>query len=327
MRFQDPFADRLVGSLIGLMTGDALGMPVEGWPWPRIAARFGWLKEMIDGRFPAGTYTDDGQMALGLVESMVEAGGFDAQRCAARWLANFEPARGYGGRIHDLMDRLAAGEAWDGVATDSWGNGAAMRVGPLGAYYSAYARTRPQRVVTPALDQARITHAHPEAGAGAAIVALAVGRALSLGLDGRTIDRPEFIAWLKETAEELHPPLAERLAVLAGIAPGPREEVRERLAAAFGCDVRTKEAVPPAIGAFLLSDSLEDTVCLAVNLGGDTDTLAAMAGSMAGAYWGASAIPEPWWDVLENGPGSGRDYAVGLGLSLARTAVRPSESV
>jgi poly(ADP-ribose) glycohydrolase ARH3 len=67
--------------------------------------------------------------------------------------------------------------------------------------------------------------------------------------------------------------------------------------------------VPAAIGAFVLTESFRDAVVLAVNLGGDTDTIGAMAGAIAGAYYGYSEIPQAWLDPLENGA-KGRDYVV-----------------
>jgi ADP-ribosylglycohydrolase len=71
--------------------------------------------------------------------------------------------------------------------------------------------------------------------------------------------------------------------------------------------LRAIESVPAAIGAFVLTDSFRDGVVLAVNLGGDTDTIGAMAGAIAGAYYGYSQIPQEWLDPLENGA-KGRDY-------------------
>jgi poly(ADP-ribose) glycohydrolase ARH3 len=73
--------------------------------------------------------------------------------------------------------------------------------------------------------------------------------------------------------------------------------------------LRAIESVPPAIGAFLLTNSFRDAVVLAVNLGGDTDTIGAMAGAVAGAYYGYARIPDEWLASLENEE-KGRDYVI-----------------
>jgi len=286
-------------------------MPVEGWPWPEIEAGFGWLERMVSGRLPAGSYTDDGQMAVGLLESLVEAGGFDPALCAARWLANFDPERGYGGRIFSLMDRLAAGQDWRSVGTNSFGNGAAMRIGPLGVWYGREAGRAEAELVRSAVLSARITHRHPQAVAGALAQALAVARACALGLAGRPLDPETFIPRLAEAISPLDRSSGERMLSLLGLEKGSREDLRLGLAGLFARDVRAVETVPPALAAVLMTGSFSQAVELSVNLGGDTDTLGAMAGAVAGAYYGAGAIPPAWLQALENGA-KGRDYVIRL---------------
>ena len=313
-RFDDPFIDRFIGGLIGLMVGDALGMPVEGWPAARIEARHHWLAEMIPGRFPAGSYTDDCQMAIGLLESLIQAGGFDPAVCAARYLANFDPHRGYGGRIQGVMDRLAGGGQWDEAGTNSFGNGAAMRVGPVGLWFAADS----DGLTRAALDQARITHTHPQGLAGALVQAVCVAEAFKVGLEGRPLEPAAVISELSRRAGAVDQETAQRIESLGELKPAPPPQLRAQLGRLFAGDVRAIEAVGPAVGAVLLTASFEEAVSLAVNLGGDTDTMGAMAGAAAGAYYGASAIPERWWKTLENEPGSGRDYLVGLGRQAVK---------
>ncbi len=310
----DPFTDRFLGSCLGLLVGDALGMPVEGWPWPKIRDRYGWLEEMVPGRLPAGSYTDDGQMAFGLLQSLVRENGFDPAACAAAWSAGYDPARGYGGRIDGIMTDLAAGRSWDAVGTDSFGNGSAMRIGPLGAWYYRDEK----RLAQAALESASITHRHPQALAGALIQALAVARALSRGVRRKPLAPPEAVGALIRAAAPVDPESARRLEPLREIRPADRESLRRRLTSLFACDVRAIEAVGPALGAVLATGSFREAVSLAVNLGGDTDTLGAMAGAVAGAHYGFSAIPGDWLEALENTPHQGRDCMIELALEGAR---------
>ena len=304
----DPLADRFVGSLLGLLVGDALGAPVEGLSGPEIRHGYGRLERMVPGRLPAGSYTDDGQMALGLLESLVAEGRFDPARCAARWLAGFDPARGYGGRIERIMARLAAGEEWSTVGTDSFGNGPAMRVGPLGAWFF---RDR-EELVRAARVSASITHRHPQGLAGAVVQGLAVGSALAAGLAGEPLRPIRFLGPLIQEAGRIDPETARRLENLGAAPFGDPEGLSRFLSRNFACDVRAIESVGPALGAVLGTGSFKEAVVLAVNLGGDADTLGAMAGAVAGAYHGFSRIPAEWLEALENGP-RGRDYAIALG--------------
>ena len=305
------------GSALGAFIGDALGMPVEGWSAEAIKAKYGTLSDLYSGRFPAGWYTDDTEMMISLLEALVAAQGLDQPAIAARFLANFHPERGYGGRIYGLMDRLAAGEPWDRVGTDSFGNGSAMRVAPIGFFFYDDL----DQVAQAAAAQAVITHTHPEALAGAVVQAGAVALALQAGLKRRPVDQAEFLKQLTKLSSRYDPSFAERLPGLAGLAPGPAGNIPAQVRLQFECNVKAVEAVPPALASFLYTHSFSEAVIFAVNLGGDTDTIGAMAGAVAGAYYGQDGLPQNWLDRLENGP-LGRDYVLALCRRAAEIKAR-----
>jgi len=308
---EERLSSRFIGSALGSFIGDALGMPVEGWPPQAIQRKYGGLlSDLVPGRFPAGSYTDDTEMMISLLETIAVKGDFDPEYAAARFLANFHPYRGYGGRIYGIMDRLNFGDPWDRVGTDSFGNGSAMRAAPIGFFYYDDLT----RLKTEAVRQAMITHRHPEALAGAVIQAGAVGLALRASLDDQAIDPESFLGALSDLSRDLDEGFTRRLLSLLDILndkSGPLEKHIPRIHRLFRCDVRAIEAVPPAVVSFLLTDSFTSAVILAVNLGIDTDTLGAMAGAIAGAYYGREALPESWLDRLENGP-LGRDAVIDL---------------
>ncbi|NVL91276.1 MAG: ADP-ribosylglycohydrolase family protein, partial [Desulfobacterales bacterium] len=129
---KDKLLDRFLGSALGTFVGDALGEPVEGWSHRSIYSRFGLLDTMIRKE---GRYTDDTQMMIGILETLVEKVGFDPAICAKKFQENFDPARGYGRRIFGVMERISQGIPWDQVGTDSFGNGGAMRIAPIGCFY------------------------------------------------------------------------------------------------------------------------------------------------------------------------------------------------
>lgn len=287
---------RLAGAALGSMCGDALGMPVEGWSAARIEQTHGRLAAMLPGRLPAGSYTDDSQMTIAILQTLAQRGGLDPAYLAGRFLALYEPRRGYGGRIDALMSRLAAGNPWDRVATNSWGNGGAMRVGVLGVFFA----DDEDACLDAALTQCRITHTHPRGLAGAAAQALAVRLAANLGATGRKPEPTEFVERIAAKIEPIDQHVAQRLRAMPPLPRGNEASARSALSTAYACDVSAAEAVPPALGAFLAAQQLEQALVLSVSLGGDADTIGAMAGATAGAYWGLEALPAPWLSALEN---------------------------
>ncbi|MEU6807406.1 ADP-ribosylglycohydrolase family protein, partial [Streptomyces neyagawaensis] len=166
-------------SLYGLAFGDAFG---DRW--------FGILRRDGDAALTARTlprehpwrWSDDTAQALVLVRELVEGGGtVDQDRLALRLAAAYaaDTHRGYGASMHDVLRRIGAGEPWREVVAGqfggqgSWGNGAAMRVAPLGAWHAADL----DAVAEQAARQGVVSHHHPEAVAGAVAVALAAAYA------------------------------------------------------------------------------------------------------------------------------------------------------
>ncbi|HEX2084144.1 MAG TPA: ADP-ribosylglycohydrolase family protein [Solirubrobacteraceae bacterium] len=290
--------DRVAGSLLGLFCGDALGMPFETWPADAIPERL----EMLDARLGRGRHTDDTQMAIALCESLLRCGRVDEEDLAAAILEAFDPRRGYGPGtttvvelwragvpVRDAAPRLFGGEG-------SAGNGAAMRVAPVGLLFAH----EPERCVAQARAQARLTHAHPLGIDGAAAVAAAVGAAV------RGDDHLAAAREAVRTAE-----FEERLARAADLA-GRGEWAA---AGALGATVAALHSVPAALLA-AAAPGFEAALTCAVRCGGDTDTVAAMAGAVAGARFGAGAIPARWLDALEDGA-RGRSHVEGLAARLA----------
>ncbi|HWJ07082.1 MAG TPA: ADP-ribosylglycohydrolase family protein [Steroidobacteraceae bacterium] len=163
---------RARASLEGLSLGDAFG---EQFFRPVDAAR-----ALIAARTlpePPWPYTDDTAMAISVVEVLAECGGIDQDRLASRFADrhSVDPARGYGRGAHEILQSIAAGMHWRVAARNlfegrgSMGNGAAMRAAPIGAWFADDLA----QAVEHARRSAEITHAHPEAQAGAIAVAVA----------------------------------------------------------------------------------------------------------------------------------------------------------
>ncbi|MEE8434540.1 MAG: ADP-ribosylglycohydrolase family protein [bacterium] len=309
-------ADSLAGSALGLMCGDALGAPVEGLFHAELGVRKGWISAMLsDGRFAAGSTTDDSQLMTGILEALKADDRLPPGLLARRFADNFESHRGYGASTQAALQALRVGRAGpEGLSRPSYGNGGAMGIAPLGVYFHHDLPLALER----AENACRTTHHHPEALAGAVAVAACAAILTRCRLDGV---RPEMEAVLEEL-QALPPlkgsPMAGPLARLAGMNGLSRPEPAKRaawLAETFETTLRAVESVPVSLGAALSAATFREAVEVAVNAGGDTDTQGAMAGGLAGACFGTKAIPTVWMAALENGP-KGRDYVRKLALRL-----------
>jgi poly(ADP-ribose) glycohydrolase ARH3 len=292
--------DRVRGALLGTFVGDALGMPFEGMPPAGIPDPL----EMLDARLGRGTYTDDTQMAIALAESLLACDGVDAQALGRAFAEAHDPRRGYGSGTTEVLRLVrsgihpheAASAAFEGEG--SQGNGAAMRVAPVAVRYTDDASA----LAEAARASAGVTHSHPLAVDAAVAQAAAVGAALSGEL-------PLEAAFEAATTSELKARLTKARELLDS-RPKPAE-----LATALGNSSRGHDSVPAAIYAAATHESVEAAITFAVRCGGDTDTIGAMAGAIAAARSGASAIPARWLDALEQGP-KGRSYVERLADEL-----------
>jgi ADP-ribosylglycohydrolase len=177
---------RAHASLEGLALGDAFGdrLFFDNYTFQHDAAE----EPLTDRRLPAGrwTYTDDTQMALSVVATLASHGRIDQDALARSFGERFERGRGYGPAMYELQPRLRGGVPWQTASRalfggqGSFGNGGAMRVAPLGAYFADDLSL----VVEQATLATEVTHSHPEAIAGS--IAVAVAAALSWQLRGET---------------------------------------------------------------------------------------------------------------------------------------------
>ncbi len=287
--------DRLEGALLGTALGDALGAPFEG--------RRGVVSRAeVEGVLYGDDllrWTDDTHMAIALAESLLACGGtVDPQHLGAAFAAAYhdQPWRGYAGgppKVFALADdghtyEEAARRLYDG---GSFGNGGAMRCAPV----AIVAHPDLEETAALAAAQARVTHAHPLGVDGAVLLAGALVVVTEAGGDG---------AGLPVALERVLPHLqtaAHRARLSAIIAAGRDTAALSRLAGRDGSGVAAIESVPAALAVFLAhhADPV-DTIIAAVSLGGDTDTVAAMAGALAGAHHGGQRWPTDLTARLED---------------------------
>jgi ADP-ribosylglycohydrolase len=280
--------ERAVGAVVGSAVGDALGAPFEFGLAGVFSSRFSMLGvggEMCGGGgWDPGEATDDTQMAVHVAESLLGRGGLDLPdvfRRFQRWVAA-EP-KDIGLQTEDV---LTNGLPWDQAADAHFrtnrraaGKGALMRAATSGVYFAGYGRA-----VT--MDAGRrlsaLTHGDPAAWEGTAIF----HELLRVALDGG-----DPVAAIPEILTETDPVHRGRYATVLASHWTP-EQATEFNGAVWPC-------LGSAVWAVRTTDSYEEAVRAAVDLGGDTDTVAAVTGALAGAVYGIAAVPTAWTEPLQ----------------------------
>ncbi len=273
MRVMPDLFDRALGAYLGLAVGDALGAPVEFMTAREIAHR-GTHREMTGGgwlKLKPGQITDDTEMSLCLGRAWIEHGRWNAQAAAdhfVSWLKGHPIDIGNTCR-RGIRRYMLEGTLHGSPSEGDGGNGAAMRIVPIAiATFGNDAG-----FVHAALEQAHITHHHPLSDAAV----LTLGRMVHILLSG---------GGMKEC----------RKLVNALIDNQPKFKFTPYPGRASGYIVDTMQTV---LHHFFHTDSFENCVVETVNRGEDADTTGAIAGMLAGALYGAEAIPARWLEKID----------------------------
>lgn len=301
--------DRIAGALAGMVLGDALGVPGELWPRGKVRARFGRITEFLDGTpdnivacyFKAGHYTDDSAQAFVVLNALLKAGTVPAVRVLAddliRWV---ESMNGFeinllGPSSKASLLAHSRGEDAEPFTRQSLTNGAAMRIAPVGCLVPA---SDTEMLAETVARVSRVTHATDVAISGAAMVAQAVASAV----EGRSWSE------MREDMLRIHPIASvkgeptwaasvaarftafERIADM-GCGEVGDERISQMIYDVLGTGTMTSESVTAALAvAWHCRDAWRAAVMCA-NMGGDTDTMGAMACAICGAKQGLSGLP------------------------------------
>ncbi|MDN3028700.1 ADP-ribosylglycohydrolase family protein [Streptomyces sp. S.PB5] len=280
-------ASRALGAVIGSAVGDALGAPFEFGPENAFSARFphpGHGGEMCGGGgWEPGEATDDTQMAVLVAESLLEHGGlelpdvFDRFR---RWAA--ADPKDIGLQTEAV---LSSGDPWDLAAALHFqtsqraaGNGALMRAAPSAVCFALRGR---EATMDAARRLSALTHGDRAAWEGTAILHELIRVALT-GTDPLTA--------VPDTLAAVHPDHRPRYATVLAPDWHPHQAT-EFNGAVWPC-------LGSAVWSLRSTSSYEEAVRAAIDLGGDTDTVAAVTGALAGAVYGIQGVPERWTEVL-----------------------------
>jgi ADP-ribosylglycohydrolase len=292
-----PTPERLAAArlaLDGVSLGDAFGQVFLFQPEP--------APPRLERRsLPPGPWrwSDDTMMALSILEVLEEHGGIEQDRLAEKFARRFveEPQRGYGAVAHHLLSRMGAGEPWRQVVRSvydgqgSMGNGGAMRVAPVGAYFAG----EPEAAAREARASAEVTHAHPEGQAGAIAVAVAAARIRQ----GQQRHQPPSFGELLDEVLAYTPEGATREGVrrARGLEGTPFARASEVLG--DGSHVLSSDTVPYALfcaasrlGSF--EDALFGAMEGLLDPAADRDTVCAIVGGLVALSVGVEGLPATW---------------------------------
>jgi ADP-ribosylglycohydrolase len=277
----DTGLDRALLSLGGLSIGDAFGERFFGSPieaMERIAER-----ALPEAPWP---WTDDTEMAVGLLEVLAQHGQVEQDLLALRFARGMNPDRGYGRGAFEVLGAILEGRPWRSVTKSafrgmgSFGNGAAMRVAPLGAFFADHGL---DVVARQAELSAEVTHAHPEGIAGAVAVACATALAWTRG----SLDRE----WLREVREAT-PAGYTRDGIDEALGLGDVSIYEAAKALGNGGGVTAPDTVPLCLWvASRHASSFEQAMWVTVNALGDRDTTCAIVGGIIAMR---VDLPEAW---------------------------------
>lgn len=317
--------DRIAGSFYGLLVGDALGCPAEGYTPGKIRQIFGRITEMEESRrgwWPKGLHSDDGQQAIMVCDSVLtdpeQPGHIFAQlivdmyKAGPKGFFKFGLHRGTGGNFRRTVKALSRGCNWNEGATITAGNGAAMRIGPLALYF----REDLEGLARAVIDLTRVTHLDIRGLAAASAVAFATARSLSW--EGKAAELADeamikFVHELEERSSDLlrrksniHD-FSEALRELFSFFDEPRQEVLKKIEEKANktslfpggpTSGYVLASVMTSLYMFFSSQNFEQALTDTVMLGGDTDTTGAITGQMCGALYGLEKIPRRWLENL-----------------------------
>ena len=319
----DPRFSRAYGALAGLALGDALGMPTQAMSPEQIRAVYGRITGLVDGDasqpyapgMPAGSVTDDTEQALLVASLLVRGRGSSSGRVAldagefAHALLAWEDSMIERGSLDLLgpstkaaLERVRAGEDPLTVGGAGTTNGAAMRVTPIGI---AVSTADPEAFADAVWSSCQVTHATRQGFQSAALVAAAV----SMGIDWDTPSASDMTALLWKAVSYVDS-LPERGAwtpdpdVVAAtrramqLVANPASSSLECLVEQVGTSVASAQAIPMAF-ALLARDPSPRALLDAANIGGDTDTIGAIAGAILGAVLGVEVLPTDSLSMIE----------------------------
>lgn len=308
--------NKIVGALYGMAIGDAMGMPPELWSRKKVKEYFGTVTDFLDGpeendvarNFTRGQYTDDTSQALVILDALIENDFTpDVQKIAKHLLKWADANNAFDNNILGPSSKAALlaikeGKDAEPFTSKAETNGAAMRIAPIGCLFPSNNKTE---LVNYVYGVSKVTHATDVAVSGAAMVAMAVSSAIE-DKDWDTIMQDALDVYeiaLAYGADTYSASLGERLKLALEFAKqfeNDEEAFSQKIYDVIGSGVLTSESVPAALAIAYYAKEPKRCSLLCANLGGDTDTIGAMATAICGAKTGVDGIDESWLKIIDD---------------------------
>jgi len=308
--------DKFQGCLLSIAIGDTLGHPFEGILRKEIHSKFDDFEQFINNnRRLFTTYTDDTQLTIHTTRAIVQGSGFNIDnfiREYVLWLDDPPIGPGYG--CISSIRKLKYGIPWKEAASNSGGNGTVMRIAPIGLFYS----NNLKGLKSSAIKSSIITHSHPAASAGAIVIARAIAFLIEKNPEtGFSIDEffkviissisnsqeeiwEEFIEILDKLKSNLDMPIEAGLIKFSQAGVKSPYFIEQYLGQAF-VHPYALSTVICSIYIFLKRlSTFQDCIFELATAGGDSDTVGAIGGSLAGAYFGYKNIPGDLAKMVKN---------------------------
>jgi len=310
------YLDKFKGSLIGVAIGDTLGHPFEGMLRDAIKSNFTNFEDFItNNRRLFNTYTDDSQLTLHTAQALIQGRGFNLHNFIeeyVKWLDDPPIGAGYG--CITAARKLKYGIPWKEAASNSGGNGTTMRITPIGLFYNKDI----EELKSAAIKSSIITHSHPAASAGAVVIARAIAYLIDKEPEsGFSIDQffdvvissisnshdeiwEEFCKILGKLRSSLDLPIEAGLIKFSQSGVKSPYFIEHFLGKAF-VHPYTISTVVCTIFIFLKKiNSFKDCIYELATAGGDSDTVGAIGGGLAGVYFGMKKIPDELIKLVKN---------------------------
>lgn len=318
MGLKPEIKNAILGCLYGQATGDAMGMPSELWRQDKVQQFFGWIDDFLPGPdeniaaigFRAGEVTDDTHQAIALMDAIISCNGRVEPKVIAQnilaWAnrINAFDKNIFGPTSKQSLLAIQAGVPISEIVSNGVTNGAAMRIAPVGCVASTADRNQFIKTAEAACIP---THKSDIAIAGATVIAWAISRAIEQASWSQIKKELPMLADEVQLlyASTFSPSLGQRISLAFQKASelqshSPQATLKE-LYDFIGAGMDTIESIPCALAIVDLTNG-DPVMCAkyCANLGGDTDTIGAMAGAISGALSGIQSFPQEWIALINN---------------------------
>jgi ADP-ribosylglycohydrolase len=303
----DSILSRAIGCLAGVAIGDAMGMPTFGFSPDQIREKFGKVTNFMDAPtghmihdgLKAGQVTDDTHITLVLADAIIKD-GFVSKEGFAQRLLEWNKRIGtsmdklLGPSTRKVLEKMIKGAKPHEITGTGTTDGAAMRISPVGILNAGFSL---EKVVEDVVKSCVLTHNTSIAISAASSVACAISKAIvgkcgvdviEAGIEGAKLGAKFGIFYPAAPVDK-----RIELAIKIVLKAKNFEEMTDSLYNYVGAGIESNEAIPTAFGVFFATNGEPiDAIIMATNIGGDSDTIASIAGGMAGAFKGIKAFPK-----------------------------------